>query len=492
MSDDRENTEAEERTPRSWWAKIRAQGGPWLLTTLGGLIVTTIAVYIWIEGFQKGKTWYAESQNISYDEALAEAKENVGASAIDVVPFRNADSKQQYIAVVTTPPQTETPPRFPDTPDNQKEAEEAYKWHLSEEYNCAYTKTTLSPDGPPPHQCYPITILRKTEDFSPEIVDPVLVACDFAFDNDKYRVVEGTVAVGEPTPEEEYRNSLWGVVDLDDDGNKEVYSVYRAHTGAGTGPYMVKVWLYDSLTGEVYELTAEAEVTSATLNPQFTNEPPKESFSAFMYQKADALTWIDQGGEASDEDWQRMTEQERYQHEVRIWLRNHGEGFYEGSVKVEAFEGPPPETGTTIVCSLVDGDFEWWSYFKGAMFGFDKTKDIHYVLWVPDSNYAWVTSIVAGQRYLWLSRAKDGELLTYNKDAQALVLLPIPELEETPTAPLSPLSESARIDLLLKGSTLYGQWMRPGQTSFVKIPLTLPEEINMEEEFESAASCDGP
>jgi hypothetical protein len=93
---------------------------------------------------------------------------------------------------------------------------------------------------------------------------------------------------------------------------------------------------------------------------------------------------------------------------------------------------------------------------------------------------------------LWLSRAKDGELLTYNKDAQALVLLPIPELEETPTAPLSPLSESARIDLLLKGYTLYGQWMRPGQTSFVKIPLTLPEEINMEEEFESAASCDGP
>ena len=46
---------------------------------------------------------------MSYDDALKEAKENVGASAIDVIPLRNADSrKQQYIAVITTPPQTDT------------------------------------------------------------------------------------------------------------------------------------------------------------------------------------------------------------------------------------------------------------------------------------------------------------------------------------------------------------------------------------------------
>jgi hypothetical protein len=114
-----ENQKPEDQT-KSW---ITGIGGKWvqaLIATLIGLSITVPLAFFWGEGTKMVKTWYAEQQNMSYDDALAEAKENIGASTADVIPFRNADSKQQYIAVIANPPKTETPPKNPYPTSSQE------------------------------------------------------------------------------------------------------------------------------------------------------------------------------------------------------------------------------------------------------------------------------------------------------------------------------------------------------------------------------------
>jgi hypothetical protein len=221
------------------------------------------------------------------------------------------------------------------------------------------------------------------------------------------------------------------VVDIDEDGNKEVYSMYRSLPGAGTGSYLIKIKLYDSLAAELYELKGSAEPSSTTVNPRFIGARPKEEFSTWMSQKADTLVLFDQGTRAQDEEWEQLTEKERHNKEVRDWIRDNGVGFDEGQLKIKEHEGQIPKSGASS-CSIDDGDFEWRPHFKGALFGYDKFRDSHYVVWVPKSNYDMVgPSMIAGRQYLWFDLIKDDGLLVFDKGAQALRVIPVPELNGT-------------------------------------------------------------
>ena len=94
--------------PRSWIARLRGKWVEALIATVIGLIITALLGFFWGIGITKAKTYYAEWNNMSYEDALAEANENVGAGTADVIPFRNADSDQQYIVVITDPPKSKT------------------------------------------------------------------------------------------------------------------------------------------------------------------------------------------------------------------------------------------------------------------------------------------------------------------------------------------------------------------------------------------------
>lgn len=432
--------------PRGWAARLRDKWVQALIATLIGLTITAPLAFLWGIGITKAKTYYAERQNMSHEEALAEAKENVGAKTVDVIPFRNVDSKQQYIAAVI-----DVPPKSQSSRNSSTQKSE------SEDNQCVELLWN------PNFRCYQIKVLQKPEGASPQVVDPGLVAYDSHF--------------GVATPEE-YRNSLLGVVDIDEDGNKEVYSKYRVTPSAGTGPYRIKINLYDSLTGESYELKGEAEVTSTSVHPSFTGKRPKEEFSTWMNQQADTLVLFNQGKKAEDEEWEQLTEKERHNKEIRDWLENNGEGFYEGQLQIEEHEGQIPETDSSS-CSADDGQFEWRTYFKGALFSYDKSSDTHYVVWVPEANYEYVGNMVAGKRYLRTDVIKDNGLLAFDKEAQALVVIPVPEVEG---------ATGNRIGAMrVEGSALYtGRYTRD---NLLLAPLTLPDSINAEEEFESAANC---
>jgi hypothetical protein len=465
-----ENQKPEDQK-KKWIAKLGSKWAQALIATLIGLSITVPLTFFWGEGTKMVKAWYAERQNMSYEDALAEAKENVGASTVDVIPFRNADSSQQFIAVITNPPKSETPPKNPYSTSSKEGSE----FFLGEETMCAYTHPS------PQHQCYPIKILRKIEGASSEVADPGLAAYDTVFDRDKY--VDGKL-IGDFTPEQDYRNSLLGVVDIDEDGNKEVYSMYRSVPGAGSRAYVIKIKLYDSLTEDVYELRGSAEPSSTTANLHYVDKRPKEEFSKWMNQKADTLILFDQGASTRDQEWDQLTEKERHSKEVRDWIRDNGVGFDEGPLTLKEHEGQVPESGSSS-CTINDGVFEWRPFFKGALFGYDKARDTHYVVWVPESNYDMVSpSMVAGKQYLWVDMIKDDGLIVFNKETQALEVVSVPELKGTPT-PSSP-KNYAHAGLLVQGSSLY---RRLGTQDQQPISLTLPDTIDAEEEFENAAGC---
>lgn len=96
MSDDRiEGQSGDEK--KNWIVTLRDRWVETLIATLIGLSITAPLFYFWGEITEGVRLWNTERQTISHDEALAEARESLGAQTVDAIPFRNLDSSQHYI-----------------------------------------------------------------------------------------------------------------------------------------------------------------------------------------------------------------------------------------------------------------------------------------------------------------------------------------------------------------------------------------------------------
>jgi hypothetical protein len=458
---------------KSWIARL---GGKWvqaLIATLIGLSITVPLAYFWGEGTNMVKTWYAERQNMSYDEAIALAKETVGASTIDVIPFRNADSGDQYIAVIRTSTGSKPPPTDYTSTMNK---------------NPSYTE--LAPfcptEIPGHHQCYEVTVLQGTEGLSPEVFDTGMEVYDGKFD-DAYNL---QTSERYTTPEQEYIDSLFGVEDFDEDGNKELYSIHRH---GGSASYTVTVRVYDTLERETYELKGSGPYMQRTLDTRFTGStPPKAELSNWMKQKLDeknfaAETAAQEINEDQENEWEQMPQQERYVTEAQTWLRSHGKGFYKGKLAIEEFKGEIPYSEDPS-CYIDEGELQWATYFKGPLFGYNKSKDTHFIVFIPEGEIGWVRTMVSGKQYLWLGLSRDDGVLAFNKEAQTLEVIPatIPESRIMP-GPYGTLNGVFSVH----DSSLYlSDFLSDlGQGRLEDVPIALPEYINSEEEFGAAIRC---
>lgn len=70
------------------------------------------------------------------------------------------------------------------------------------------------------------------------------------------------------------------------------------------------------------------------------------------------------------------------------WLMNNGE-IKSGEVKVEEYAGKIPP-GPTEITRAEDAKYLFVSYFKGAVYRYDKAHDRHAVIFSPSDEYAWV------------------------------------------------------------------------------------------------------
>jgi hypothetical protein len=172
------------------------------VTLLVGITLTGILLFggKTIDSF---KRYYAVSRNISQEEAIAVAREVIGANTREVIPFTSKDSDSQYIAVIAKP-----------TPDQKN-------------------KSTLNRD-----RVYILEGINKVY----RVLEIDLTAYDMFFFNSN--------EISNPSlrnlREKDYLKSIFGVVDLNNDGNYEVYSIYRQ---GGSGAYNFDIKIYEPLSG---------------------------------------------------------------------------------------------------------------------------------------------------------------------------------------------------------------------------------------------------
>jgi hypothetical protein len=414
----------------------------WAKSILGTISTTVILSFLTLVAttlYHEARQFLSEIQNISQEEALAVARQNIGADTVDAIPFRNIDSDQQYIAVITK------------TPDDER------------------------PGCVPP--VWTVHLLEGTEGMYHEVPDLRMKACDFkGVPNVDYSTYEGNHFP------EWYRKKLFSVIDVDDDGNKEVHSVVR-EGGMGSG-YTFRVDVYSSLERRHYWLAAVGEFSSPMLTyDTSTNLAQNSKVAGWMQEKARNLTFNKPVGKTTTPD-----EQERlYKEAVEEWLRANGRGFYEGKVDVREHPGDIPSLGSTVACSVDDEGFRWLSYFKGALFGYDESRHTYFVVYVPYSEYGWVDRMVAGKRYLWLEVGTNDGILAFDKESRALKIVPVPELSNFVKETTSQSGETYPIRLHdedYRGLNVSDGSLRLGNTR-----LTLPAYIKTEEELAGATVC---
>ena len=255
----------------------------------------------------------------------------------------------------------------------------------------------------------------------------------------------------------EFSRAGFGVIDVDDDGYREIYTVSK--TGGSSG-YGFTVRVYDTLDDETYSLDSWGTYSDPALEFSFSeNVPQKKGLEQWLLRKGNEHNHFYKNGD-------------EHSAAIEDWLKTHRRGFYKGQLTIHEFPGEIPPIEATVMCAVDDGEFEWISYFRGHVLGYDKSGDAYFVLYVPIYGLAYVPTMVSGEQYLWLGTCIEHGILAYNKDSHILEIVPAPELAET--------SDYSELYLRVEDTTLFD-----GRTR-----LTLPDHIDVEDEFQAATECE--
>jgi hypothetical protein len=415
----------------------------WARSLIGAIITTLILTSLgWTAKtvYETVKLRRSEAQNISEEEALAIAKTYVGAPAVKAIPFRNISSDEQYIAVAATPPGCESA---------TSDAACGRMIYLLEGIDLL--ETTDHPRG--------------TDLGYHKVPDLDMLARDF----------------GIRDPGLAYKGPAFGVLDIDDDGNKELYSILREVSAGSSYEYEIKV--YTSIEKELYWLRVKGEYTSPAQLTYSSDIERNARIYHWMLKMAGELSYFQSRGPGES------AKMKPYQDAVLEWLRDHGRGFYRGPLDIHEFRGKLP---TTVGCSVDDGTYKWFSFFKGPTVGHNKSENSSFVIYVPYSEYGWVDRMVVGKRYLWLGIVKDGKIIVFDKENPALKTLAVPELASLGQGKFELKTESG----YTLPETLYGGfdvsdsslYVVQGTNNQKRVRLTLPDYV-AEDEFANATTC---
>jgi hypothetical protein len=113
-----------------------------------------------------------------------------------------------------------------------------------------------------------------------------------------------------------------------------------------------------------------------------------------------------------------------------VWYMDNG-FLKTGGVKVRRFPGPP-SFGASLVARYLDGDIEWYAYFKGPVMGHDLSRNEHFVIYGPQTMYHWPTCFASNEEYLWFGTRGDG-VFQYHKSRDFLAHVPAGWLRDCPS-----------------------------------------------------------
>jgi hypothetical protein len=387
-----------------------------------------------------------EFNNISEREALRLAKEKFGIRALDAIPFRNKGDGRQFIAVAV---------------DEYGYSDNDYSFYLMSGSSGIYNSKQL----PLVSITYPgINFYPGKESASP-----------FPFPSELAELYEP--------------RAVFGVIDLDKDGFQEIYSISRTHTTAGSIVYSVAVFIFNTKDGIYYSaeaLTIPGSLTFGNIlyKPKSPEEPEIETWIRHKINLVAHLLWFDQ--------FPKNTGYSDYQSSVNQWITANGRGIsLSRQLSIMPISGKIPESGSSIYCEIEDEQYKWISYYKGAIFGYNKQKNENYVIYVPENNYLFSESMLSGKDYLWLGLVNKQGIFAFSKAYQHFELIPFSE---------APKEEYIYFFSEWGGAIgrLSGTLQVQDSKLFLKTDETL-EEINLKYpsfidpsvEFESPVACQG-
>lgn len=103
--------------------------------------------------------------------------------------------------------------------------------------------------------------------------------------------------------------------------------------------------------------------------------------------------------------------------EVHLWFANNGP-LKNGTIRLREYPGTV-NCWTRVAAEVIDGDVIWKAYENGPVFGYDRTQNVRYIVYAPESMNRWAKALVADDRFLWIGTLGDG-LIRYEKATRTL------------------------------------------------------------------------
>ena len=360
---------------------------------------------------------------LSQEAAIAIARRLVGADTLEAIPYSDSNSAHQFIGVLA---------QDPDAICCPYEAKIYVLEGIGQTFKIHKTE---------------LTTVREFSDIIPENL----------------------------SHENLSKIARWGVIDIDNDGIHEIFSIGLSY-GSGGGSYSIQ--LYDSSSQQANIVRIDFAWGKPPGLSEFiiNSKSKKDTISNWLLEKLNELT--DNIGLINKQD------------EIFIWEQNNGTGFYNGKVKLHEVEGSI-DVGASLVCEVKDGDFRWLSYFKESVYGYNQKRNIHFLLYSPSNSYEWIGKIIASKTYVWFGITVPDDkynltkrsLIVYNKTNGNLELIKVPGLGQILCSKLS-IDCGSDPDSISKGFLMKNSKL----TVFGKA-LKLPAFIKADE-FKGATQCE--
>lgn len=199
---------------------------------------------------------------------------------------------------------------------------------------------------------------------------------------------------------EVFHPSQFKVVDIDKDGKYEISYVQSSFGASGING-MKTLNVYRLRDGVLYRIGESFDYLSST--GQKAPTIYREEYNDKKFNNAFELHAVSEGFLKKID-----IEFTNPKFAIAHWHFLNGDANF-GEIKLYLYPGPPPELENSISVRLNTDLIDWIGYFKGALVGFLKNKNKHFIAFSSPDEYNWVKQLVLfNDRVFFITHSEDG------------------------------------------------------------------------------------
>jgi hypothetical protein len=434
---------------------IRGSAVGWISAAIFGLVVAG-GGYYWKKVRDTAKEAALSRTNISAAEAMAEARRDIGSSALWAVPFKNRDDPTQYVAV----------------------------WYAAGDEPECVQEPCLDQLG-----STKVDLLVGNGGLFERAPTGVRFGPDFAISQEDMAAPE----------RRDWFAQHGGITDWNGDGVREIFSI-AATTGTAATHYYV-LSLFDTKARKTHRLEMTVSRTSSTPKYIGTADPAMRAWLGRRFEEYTGSWELKdcsrrlsgelqcRGHEPADpieEDAEKSGKLVRAL--MDAWIVEHGRDFVSGKLRLQ-FK-PGLITSSNEAC-FDYGGLEWLNMFKGPLVVNDRQRNRSAIVYIQDGDHhREIPSVIRGRSHVWLGLADKRQLLAIDPQSWRIERIDIPEWEHGIPDPYEPgkmLQSTATKEQQIDSLEVSG-----GRLVYAGKPLTLVlngQAIDQSKEFASARQC---